>query len=112
MILDMNNAAGYLPGGSFQEESEIVVTQPSFTARARAEFRFDRRRQLLVRTRTWHIPGRAPIEDYCEYRLFFPAELEGLLESKGFRTLGMFDNKDLQESSLSGPRLYVAARFG
>ena len=67
------------------------------------------RRQLLVRRRTWSIPGSPPIEDFCEYRLFFPAELEHLLNTKGFRVLGMFDNKDLRETDLSGPRLYVAA---
>jgi len=111
LILDLNNAAGYLPGGCFKSEAETELTLPQFTASARAAYRFDRRRQLLVRTRTWQIPDQAAIHDYCEYRLFFPAELDGLLESKGFRTAGLFDNLELRESDLSGPRLYVASLF-
>ena len=70
---------------------------------------FDRRRQILVRKRAWSIPGRPPVEDFCEYRLFFPAELEHLLEEKGFRVVGMFDNKELEETDLSDRPFYVAA---
>ena len=51
------------------------------------------------------------MEDYCEYRLLFPAELERLLNENGFHVLGMFDNKDLNETDLSGRRLYVAAQY-
>jgi hypothetical protein len=43
--------------------------------------------------------------------MFFPAELEHLLECKEFRVVGMFDNKELKESELTGPTLYVAAKF-
>ena len=109
LILDLNNAAGYLGGGTFKEQTEFAVDQTAFAASSIAMHEFDRRRQLLVRRRTWSIPGSPPIEDFCEYRLFFPAELEHLLNTKGFRVLGMFDNKDLRETDLSGPRLYVAA---
>ena len=109
LILDINNAASYLGGGTFKERTEIAVDRTAFSASSIARHGFDRRRQLLVRRRTWNIPGHPPIEDFCEYRLFFPAELEHLLETKGFRILGMFDNKDLRETDLSGPRLYVAA---
>jgi hypothetical protein len=49
------------------------------------------------------------VEDFCKYRLFFPAELEYLLGEKGFEVVGMFDNKELTETDLSGKRLYVAA---
>ena len=109
LILDLNNAASYLGGGTFKEQTEFAVDGTDFSASSIARHGFDRRRQLLVRRRTWSIPGRPPIEDFCEYRLFFPAELEHLLNAKGFRVLGMFDNKDLRETDLSGPRLYVAA---
>jgi hypothetical protein len=43
--------------------------------------------------------------------LFLPAELEHLLGERGFRVTGMFDNMQLQDSSLSGSRLYVPAIF-
>lgn len=109
LVLDVNNAAGYLPGGSFQEVIESRVDVPGLRAVVRSRHTFDRRRQLLVRSRTWAIEGRGEVEDYCEYRLFFPAELEQLLSEHGFRTLGMFDDRELRESDLAGSRLYVAA---
>ena len=109
LILDLNNATSYLGGGTFRERTEFAVDRTAFSASSIALHGFDRRRQLLVRRRTWTIPGHRPIEDFCEYRLFFPAELERLLDAKGFRVLGMFDNKNLRETDLSGPRLYVAA---
>jgi SAM-dependent methyltransferase len=112
LVLDVNNAAGYLPGGSFQEVIESRVDVPGLRATVRARHSFDRRRQLLIRSRTWTIEGREEVEDWCEYRLFFPAELEQLLSSHGFRVAGMFDDKELRDSDLAGPRLYVAAIRG
>ena len=79
---------------------------------ARSTYSFDRRKQLLVRRRTWTIDGQGEVEDFCEYRLFLPAELEHLLGERGFRVVGMFDNMELRETDLSGPRLYTAAIFG
>jgi len=110
LVLDINNAAGYLAGGSFREQMTVEVRTPEFAATGVARNTFDRRRQRLVRRRTWTIPGHPAVEDYCEYRLFFPAELEHLLGEHGFDVQGMFDNKDLRETDLSGPRLYVAAQ--
>jgi len=109
LILDILNAASFLGGGRFKEKIETKVSSPQFSARAVAVYSFNHRKQLLVRKRTWHIPGRAPVEDFCQYRLFFPAELEHLLTEKGFEVVGIFDNKELRETDLSGPRLYVAA---
>ena len=109
LILDINNAAGYLGGGGFTERKEVKVESPDFSATAIAFNSFNRRKQLLIRRRTWTIPGRPPVEDFCKYRLFFPAELEHLLSEKGFRGVGMFDNKELNETDLAGKRLYTAA---
>jgi SAM-dependent methyltransferase len=109
LVLDINNAASYLGGGGFREQQEFAVDTPQFKARGIATHTFDRRRQLLVRRRTWMIPGQPPVEDYCEYRLFFPSELEQLLAGVEFRVAGMFDNKALSDSDLTGARLYVAA---
>lgn len=111
LILDLNNAAGYLGGGSFRETIETVIDAGDFRARAVARNDFDRRRQWLVRRRTWVIAGQPPVEDFCRYRLFLPAELEYVLAEKGFSVAGMFDNKELRETDLSGPRLYVAAVY-
>lgn len=110
LILDINNAAGYLGGASFRPTLETRIDIPGFAASAKAENTFDRRNQWLVRRRVWHIEGQPePVEDYCRYRLFFPAELEHLLAGHGFTVRGMFDNKELADSDLAGPRLYVAA---
>jgi SAM-dependent methyltransferase len=111
LIIDINNAASYLGGEHFQPTAEFHVRSPDFAAEASATFTFDRRRQLLVRRRTWTVPGQGRIEDFCEYRMFFPAELEHLLREHGFAVQGMFDNKELRETDLSGPRLYVASVF-
>jgi SAM-dependent methyltransferase len=111
LILDINNAASYLGGEHFKQTSELRVSSPEFTAEAHSTYSFDRRRQLLVRRRTWKIQGQGDVEDFCEYRMFFPAELEHLLSQRGFRVVGMFDNMHLQETELSGPRLYVPAIF-
>ena len=111
LVLDINNAANYLGGDHFKRTSELRVSSPQFTAEAHSIYDFDRRRQLLVRRRTWKMEGHGEVEDFCEYRLFLPAELEYLLGERGFKVTGMFDNMQLQDSSLSGSRLYVPAIF-
>jgi SAM-dependent methyltransferase len=111
LILDINNAASYLGGEHFKRTSELRLSSPQFTAEAFSTYDFDRRRQLLVRRRKWKIQGCGEVEDFCEYRMFFPAELEYVLEERGFQVAGMFDNMQLQETELCGPRLYVPAIF-
>jgi len=109
LVVDINNAATYLPGGSFERTARVEVSHAGFTASADVVQDFDRRGQLLVRHRTWSITGQTPVKDYCKYRLFFPAELEQLLGKFGYRVVGMFDNMELEGSDLAGPRLYVAS---
>ncbi len=111
LILDINNAASYLGGEHFKKSSELRVSSPELTAQALSSYDFDRRRQLLVRRRKWKIHGQGDVEDFCEYRMFFPAELEYLLNGRGFQVAGMFDNMQLRETELRGPRLYVPAIF-
>ena len=111
LIIDIHNAASYLGDEPFRPAAPVRVSTPDFSAEARATYTFDRRRQLLARRRTWTIPGQGQVEDFCEYRMFFPAELEHLLGEHGFAVQGMFDNKELRETDLSGPRLYVASVF-
>jgi len=59
-------------------------------------------KRLLVRRRTWDIPGAPPEEDYCEYRLHTAEEIGDLLSRNGFTATGVFDNKDFRSSDLSG----------
>lgn len=111
LILDINNAVSYLGGEQYKLTSELRINSPDFSAVAEATHSFDCRRQLLVRKRRWNIEGHGDVEDFCEYRMFFPAELEHLVHQKGYAVAGMFDNMELRESDLSGPRLYVTALF-
>ena len=108
LILDINNAASFLASGNFKEKIETRIETPEFSASAVAEMSLDRRNQLLTRKRVWTIPGKPPVEDYCRYRLYFPKELEKLFRGKGFDLAGMYDNKGLQESDFTGPRLCAA----
>src|ERR1039458_4741274 len=62
LILDINNAASYLGGDYFKRTSELRVSSPQFVAEAHSVYDFDRRRQLLVRRRTWKIEGHGEVE--------------------------------------------------
>jgi SAM-dependent methyltransferase len=108
LILDLNNAMSFL-GDGWTSTQERRVNTPAFTATAHIRNQLDRRRQHWIRERTWYLSDGSTAEDYCTYRLFFPAELEQLLADRGFRTLGMFDNLTLQKTDFSGPRVYHAA---
>jgi hypothetical protein len=62
----------------------------------------DRHARVLKRTRTWHVTGQEDTEDYAEFRLLLPEELERLVEAAGFEMLGMYDNRELQPTDLTG----------
>jgi SAM-dependent methyltransferase len=111
LILDILNASRFLNSTSFRERTQTAVDKQGFRAVASACHMIDRRTQRFRRKRTWKIEGEEkPVVDDCQYRLFFPLELEYFLSRHCFSALGMWDNKELVESDLSGPRLYVAAR--
>nr|VFK24130.1 MAG: Methyltransferase domain-containing protein [Candidatus Kentron sp. LPFa] len=112
LILETFNGARYLSANGFREHTEFDVRlADGVKGKGLATYSFDRRQQHLIRKRVWEIPGMAPMEDYCAYRLFFLMELEHRLAENGFEVVGMFDNKKLEESDLSGEWLYVAALF-
>ncbi len=111
LILELLNGARYLSESGFQEYPEFEINADEITGKAIATYTFERQKQLIVRKRVWQFPRQEPVIDYCKYRLFFPAELEHLLAEKGFKVVGMFDNRTLEESDLSGRVLNVAAIF-
>lgn len=110
LIIDLRNAAALL-GDGFKPRIEGSVESTVFTARFVAEHTINRKEQLLHRKRVWEMPDGSKSEDVCDYRLFFPQEVEALLVQKGFTVLGMFDNKELLETSFMGPTMYTVARF-
>ncbi|MBT2385307.1 trans-aconitate 2-methyltransferase [Streptomyces sp. ISL-11] len=110
LFLHVPNAIATPDGRDLQRR--FTIDTPAFTATAEAAYRLDRRNQLLVRTRDWHIDGRPPLRDHVRFRLLFPKELEAYLTGHGFDVLGMYDNTAAAESELTGEALYVLARFG
>ncbi len=46
--------------------------------------------------------GRPDVEDYAEYRLLFPEEVQRMLETGGFHVLGMYDNREFEPTDLTG----------
>lgn len=89
----------------------FTIDTPSLQATAEAVYHLDRRRQLLVRERMWSIAGQPDRTDFVRFRLLFPMEVEHYLTTHGFDVIGMYDNTDCEENDLSGPVLYVAARY-
>jgi len=108
LILDLRNAAA-LFGDGFKQRIKGRIESPELTAQWVAEHSLDRRNQKLIRKRTWHLSDGRVSEDYCEYRLLLPQELERLVVSAGFKVLGTFDNMELTESDFSGSTMYLIA---
>ena len=112
LVLDLRNAAAFLGGCTFLPRTEQRLDVPGLEAAAVSRHDFDRRRQLMTRRRVWTFAdGRPPREDWCEYRLWMPMELQHRLAEHGFGIVGLFDNKELRDTDLSGARMYVAGRF-
>ena len=110
LILDTRNASALL-GDGFKARIEGDVASSIFNAHYVAEHSLDRRRQILCRRRTWQMPDGVTAQDFCEYRLFFPLEMEHLLRENGFTVLGIYDNKELRESDFTGPTMYTIAKY-
>jgi SAM-dependent methyltransferase len=110
LILEALNAGGYRREDKLNKQTLKRVSE-KFYGKAIAKSIFRQRQQFLDRQRIWHLPGEKPIEDYCRYRLFSSKDLELLLAKNGFQVVGMFDNRELNYSDISGTQLYVAAIF-
>jgi hypothetical protein len=110
LLLDFRNALALL-GDGFRPRIEGQVKSDLFSAEYVAEHQIDKAREVLVRRRTWRMPDGTTAEDFCEYRLILPKQIETWLREKGFKQLGVFDNKELLPGPLTGPTLYVVATF-
>jgi len=102
LVVDPLNARAYLEGTGFKERVEGRVDTHEFKATSVSLHELDRQARLLKRTRTWHIMGQADVEDYAEYRLLLPEEIQRMLETGGFEVLGMYDNREFQPTDLTG----------
>jgi SAM-dependent methyltransferase len=102
LIVDALNARSYLDGDGFRERIDGRVDVPELRATSVAMHVLDRRARVLKRTRVWRIPGRPDVEDYAEYRLLYPDELERGLDAAGFAMLALFDNREFRSSDLRG----------
>jgi SAM-dependent methyltransferase len=102
IVADPLNARTYLEGGGFEERIEGHVATPEFTATSVSVHDLDREARVLKRARIWHIMGQPDVEDYAEYRLLFPEEVQQMLEAGGFQVLGMYDNREFKSTNLTG----------
>jgi SAM-dependent methyltransferase len=102
LVVDPLNARAYLEGNGFRERIEGRVDTPGFKATSVSLHQLDREAHVLRRTRVWHVIGQPDVEDYAEYRLLLPEEIQRLLEAAGFDVLGMYDNRQLQPTDLTG----------
>ena len=102
LVVDALNARAYLEPEGFQERIEGRVDTPGFRATSVSLHELDRTARILKRRRIWHIASQAEVEDYAEYRLLLPQELQQLLASAGFRVLGMYDNRQFRATDLTG----------
>lgn len=102
LVVDPLNARTYLESGGFEERIEGQVAMPEFKATSVSLHELDREARVLKRTRTWHIMGRLDVEDYAEYRLLFPEEVQQMLEAGGFQVLSMYDNREFKPTDLTG----------
>jgi SAM-dependent methyltransferase len=110
LILDIKNCISFVS----KEVPEIIEKKfhtKEFNGRSLTHRTFNLRKQLWIWRRTWDIQGQDPVEDYLEFRMLFPRELDNYLTKAGYCVLGMFDNTELEESDCSGNRLYVVAEY-
>jgi hypothetical protein len=102
VIVDTLNARSYLDGDGFRERIDGRLEAPELRATSVATHILDRGARLLKRSRVWRIEGRPEVEDYAEYRLLYPEELERALDAAGFAMLALFDNREFRSSDLRG----------
>ena len=110
LVLEVINSVADVTGQ--KRPAEFVIDSQGLVAKATATYQVDRRRQLLVRYRTWQMDGHEAQHDFVTFRMFFPLELEHHLAAHGFRTIAMHDNTGLRDSELDGPNLFVVASYG
>jgi hypothetical protein len=124
LVVELLSTMGDLERGNLPRRFSVVTSKG--TAHAAATFRYDRRRQLLIRDRTWHLADGRGESDHVRWRLIGPLELEHHLAAHGFVTVGMYDADDPDlvgdgdrvangdretDGELLGPRLLAVARY-
>jgi SAM-dependent methyltransferase len=109
LIMDCRNGIALL-GDGFKARIEGDVQARYFSAHWVAKHCLNRPQQRLIRKRRWEFSTGEQAENYCDYRLLFPLELERMLSASGLQVLSMFDNKELRDSDFPGPTLCTIAQ--
>lgn len=108
LILDIKNCISFMTRQVPETLKKEIKTE-AFTASYVTHRSFNLQKQRWVWTRTWHIPGEQDVKDLLEFRMLFPQEIQHYITQAGFQVLGLYDNTRLEESDLTGNRLYVVA---
>lgn len=108
-ILELLNGFSFFPGGCKRGDETFKINDSDWSADARVRYELDASKQIVRRTRSWTTPTGA-FEDFCPFRLFFPAEIEYLLERFGFRVLAVYDDFSLQPGREAGESLVIVAK--
>ncbi|MBY5856079.1 class I SAM-dependent methyltransferase [Rhizobium ruizarguesonis] len=111
LILGFRNAANMLADETTLDPRITEYNLNGFVGRSVAYYRLDHHRQQIIRRRSWFIDGHNYDDDYCSYRLIFPLEIEYFLANGGFHIVKKTDTLTLDDSDLSGWRMYIIARF-
>ena len=110
LVLDIDNYDRFLIGSS-DKLFEREIIKGEFEAKYFTQYSFDINRQLAIRKRTWMFPNGETVDDFCEYRMLSPLELEYILSKHSFIIQDIFDNMQLKNSDLRGHRLYIVAKY-
>ncbi|MFT4217889.1 MAG: class I SAM-dependent methyltransferase [Micropruina sp.] len=106
-VAEMRNGAHYLGrDGGLGDAIDDEFAHDGVVYRSRTVLWIDHAAQLLRRRRTWTWPGAESQVQESAWRLIFPDELRGLLETNGFTDIELSDEDG---TSLTGRRLRIAA---
>lgn len=124
LYLDMRNAAIFLTEKGQRRLREVGTEETLYCgekASVAIKLSIELKSQILNREYHWQIPGKEPITERLQHRLFFPQELVLMLESSGFQLIRIFDQPDAHNGyyqkgdqlnfseNLTGSRLQILA---
>lgn len=111
LVIGVYNAFSYL--GNFKTNVEYEIPSGKYTGKSQATFEFIALEQRLIGKRIWDIPNLrdGEKEDYFEFRVFSPMELEYYLNDYGFKVVEKFDVSEGKETHPLSCTLFIVSQF-